>query len=47
MGNPIQSIRTTYDYAKKARDNGHPLSNEDIAQIKHILIYPAKCFSTK
>lgn len=33
MGNPIQSIRITYDYAKKARDNGIVLSNEEIERM--------------
>ena len=30
MANPIQAIRTVYDIAKNARDNGAPLSDEEI-----------------
>lgn len=40
MGNPIQSIRTTYDYAKKARDNGRPLSNEEIVKMLNTIGVP-------
>lgn len=40
MGNPIQSIRITYDYAKKARDNGNVLSNEDIVKMLNTLGVP-------
>ena len=40
MGNPIQSIRITYDYAKKARDNGNTLNNEDIVKMLNVLGVP-------
>ncbi len=30
MANPIQAIRNVYDIAKRARDNGTPLSDEEI-----------------
>ena len=40
MGNPIQSIRITYDYSKKARDNGNVLSNEDIEKMLNTLGVP-------
>ena len=40
MGNPIQSIRNIYDYAKKARDNGTVLSDEDIEKMLNTMGVP-------
>lgn len=40
MGNPIQSMRLTYEYEKKVRDNGQTLSNEEIVKMLNTMSVP-------
>lgn len=40
MGNPIQSVRLTYDFVKKARDNNHEICNEEIVKMLNSLGVP-------